>query len=78
MKEISRIVELKTSKGWEVHHTETEKTEIYEALARDLIAKKIHHCTYIKSIKRVCNYDGTQTITVTYDNNCRSIYTVVN
>lgn len=78
MREINRTVELKTGRNWEVYRVETDASEIYEALARDLIAKKINGCTYIKSIKRVCNYDGTQTITVTYDNNCRSIYTVVN
>ena len=78
MREINRTVELKNGRNWEVHHVETDAAEIYEALARDLIAKKLHKCTYIKSIKHVCNYDGTQTITITYDNNCRSIYTVVN
>lgn len=30
------------------------------------------------SLGRTCNYDGTHTITVTYTNNCRSIYTVEN
>ena len=49
---------------------------VHEYLMHDLIAKKLNCCSYIKSIRRVSNYDGTQNITVTYDNNCRRIYTV--
>jgi hypothetical protein len=78
MKEINKIVEIKNGRKWETERVITEESEVYKSLAHDLIAKKIHACTYIKSIKRICNYDGTQTITVTYNNDCRSIYTVEN
>lgn len=76
MREIKRVVEVKEGRNWNIHHEVTDEKEIYESLAHDLIAKKLSSCTWIKSIKRVQNYDGTITITVNYDNNCRSLYTV--
>ena len=41
-----------------------------------LISKKINRCTYITRIKRVNNYDGTQTITITLDNGYRMVFIV--
>lgn len=76
MKEMRRLVETKRNGKWEVSLTVTDKNEIWESLAKDLIAKKIHKATWIKSIRDNSNYDGTRNITVTYDNNVRSIYTV--
>ncbi len=52
------------------------KEQLYHALMCDLIAKKLHNCTYIKSITDCPNYNGTRTITVTYDNNFRKVYTI--
>lgn len=78
MREIKRVVEIKCSKGWGATHTDTDPASVYEHLSRDLIAKKINACTYIRSIKRSNNYDGTQTIVVTYDTATRSVYTVAN
>lgn len=78
MKEIKRVAEKKVNKKWVETFTCTDELEVYKALTSDLIAKKINACQYIKTIKRTPNYDGTQTITVTYDNDCRSIYTVKN
>lgn len=57
----------------------TEGERVYEDLAKDLIAKKLENCTYIRSIKRKQNYDGTNTITVNYTPDCgggRRIYTI--
>lgn len=76
MKEMRRLVETKRNGKWEVSLTVTDKNEIWEGLAKDLIAKKIHKATWIKSVQDKPNYDGTRNITVTYDNNVRSIYTV--
>ncbi len=76
MKEMKRLVETKRNGKWEVSFTETDKNKIWESLAKDLISKKIHKATWIKSIRDNSNYDGTRDITVTYDNNVRSIYTV--
>lgn len=76
MRTIQKIVEIKEGRNWAASYTETNEAEIYKSLATDLINKKIHAAAYIKSIKRVPNYDGTQKITVTYDNDCRAVYTV--
>lgn len=75
MKEFRRI-EVKQGKKWIESYTTNDTNEINRSLAHDMIAKKLHSCTYIKSIKDRCNYDGTRTITVTYDNDCRSIYCI--
>jgi hypothetical protein len=73
-----QVIEIKNGKKWEVKNEITDVYNIYKNLAGDLIAKKLNACTYIKTIKRQSNYDGTQTITVTYNNDCRSVYTVKN
>lgn len=75
---IQKVVEIRAGRKWEQTHAITDETEIYKSLATDLINKKIHAAAYIRNIKRTPNYDGTQRITVTYDNDCRAIYTVVN
>lgn len=71
-----RVVEIKEKNKWIVSHIDTESIDIYKALATDLLAKKIHNCKWIKRIEDNNNYDGTRTIKVTYDNDCRSIYTI--
>jgi hypothetical protein len=72
------ITEVKHGKKWIPENEITEETLVYKYLSNDLIAKKLNQCSYIKTIKRTPNYDGTQTIVVTYNNDCRSIYTVKN
>lgn len=52
--------------------------EIYQRLSRDLIAKKINACLYIKKIERVNLYNGTQKITIYYDNGVKAVYVVKN
>jgi hypothetical protein len=78
MREINLVVEIKNGKKWVKDTVFTDETLVYKYLANDLISKKLNGCTYIKTIKRVPNYDGTQTITVTFNNDIRSIYTVKN
>ncbi len=51
-------------------------TSIYYHLARDIAAKKLNGCTWIKSIKRVQLYNGFIKIIVTQFNNYRTIYVV--
>lgn len=72
----SRVQEQMINGKW----TQTAKTEdyttIYYSLARDLTAKKINGCTWIKSIKRVQLYTGYIKIIVTLFNGYRTIYTV--
>jgi hypothetical protein len=76
MKEIKRVVEIKTGRIWETSYISTDPAYVFESLSKDLISKKINACTYIRNIKRTQNYNGTITITVNYDNNTRSVYTI--
>ena len=58
----------------------TNRGQVYESLAGELIAKKMNACTYIKRIKRTQNYDGTVTITVYYADDCgggKRVYTII-
>lgn len=76
MRDIMRIHEVKDGKAWRETFRQTDPAKVNEDLMRDLIAKKLHKAAYIKTITDRPNYDGTRTIIVTYDNQCRSIYTV--
>lgn len=73
---VSRIAQVKRNNAWIDTFSDYNETDVYKSLSRDLIAKKINQCRYIKSIKRRQNYNGYITIIVTYDNNVRSVYTV--
>ena len=57
-------------------HRNANELDVYTDLSRDVCAKKIHQASYIKSIKHVCNYDGTRTYIIFYDNNVKREYTV--
>ena len=76
MREIKEEMEVKKGNTYETTRTITDKATIYEDLSAALIAKKIHNCTYITRITDSCNYDGTRTITVNYNNGCRCRFTV--
>ena len=73
---IYRIAEKKENNTWNKCYETFNETEIYKSLCNDLIAKKINQCRYIKTIKRIQNYDSTITIIVSYDNNTRSVYRI--
>lgn len=75
-KVISRVVEVKEGRKWSISRIVNDAAEIYRALSDDLAAKYINKAAYVKRITRACNYNGTQTITVLYDNGVRSLYTV--
>ena len=78
MRTINKALQIKDGRCWkEIYRTENE-AEVYEALANDLIAKKLNNASSIKSIRRNSNYDGTQEIIVTYGCKIRAIYTVRN
>lgn len=78
MKEFKQVIEIKNGKTWEVSNVITNEVDIYKNLSCDLINKKLNNCSYIKTIKRTPNYDGTQSITVNYNNDTRAVYTVKN
>lgn len=73
---VSRIVQIKTGRGWKETYRDENPARVYDSLAHDLIEKKIVACSWIKSIRREPLYTGLQKITVAYDNGTRSIYTV--
>ena len=72
-----KIVEVKKGKTY-VEDFRLEGADVYKHLSCDLIFKYIHKSPMCKSVKRRSNYDGTQTIVVTYDNGVRSTYIVEN
>lgn len=76
MREMQRLVEQKVNNAWVETFRETDENKIWESLAKDLIAKKLHKATWIRSVRDNSNYDGTRDITVYYDNGVRAIYTV--
>ena len=76
MREMQRLVEQKVNNAWVETFRETDENKIWESRAKDLIAKKLHKATWIRSVRDSSNYDGTRDITVYYDNGVRSIYTV--
>ena len=78
MREIKREFQIRSGNKWGTTFETTDPAEVYEFLTSDLIAKKLNACTYIRSIKRTNNYDGTQTIVVTYENVTRNVYTIPN
>lgn len=62
---------------FECQYTEKlNKAYIHERLAQDLLHHYVHKARYIKRMTDHSNYDGTRTITTTYDNDCRIIYVV--
>ena len=81
----TRRTEVKKGKKWEATDSDPMVgAEVYRALAEDMMYKYIYKGSFIKSIKRKTNYDGTQTIIVTYDHNgiatndVRAIYHIRN
>lgn len=76
MREIKLTVFVKEGKTYEMSRYTLDREAIYNALANDLINKKLLGCSYIKRITRTPNYDGTQIIKVYYDNNVMCEYCV--
>ena len=75
----TRTVEKKDGKKWvKEDYVEMSGMEVYRALAEDFIYKHVYKSNHIKSIKRKNNYNGTQTIVVTYRCDVRATYIVRN
>ena len=70
-------MQVKEGRDWLTTFTETDPAEVYKSLSLDLINKKFAKVAYIKSIRRVTDFEGMQKITVTYDNGSRRVYSVV-
>lgn len=68
---------VKTGKTYTTSAIWRDSELVYKELSHDLWAKHIAKAAYIKRISDRNNYDGTRTITVTYDNSVKRIYTVI-
>lgn len=72
-----REFQVKNGKNWETTLTQDGVTAL-DFLASELAAHFIGNAKAIRSIKRVNNYDGTKTYTVTYSADVgggRAVYT---
>ncbi len=76
MGKAKRECQIKENGKYKTSRIDTDENEVNKSLLHDLIAKKFNGCTYITRIVKRNNYDGTITVTVTYDNGARNIYTV--
>lgn len=74
--------QVKEGRNWVMRHDNDHPETVIRKLATELAAKYIGKSSYIKSIRRVNNHDGTQTYTVTYydsvsgRSDVRSVYIV--
>lgn len=64
--------------NWVETFKTTDPADVYERLAVDMIAKKINHCSWIKSVHRVQLYTGYINIIVDYNNGTRAKYHIRN
>ena len=69
-------VYIKENNKYMENYSTTDTTRIYQLLTNDLISKKINCCKWIRSIKRVCLYNGYQKIIVLHNNGCKSEYII--
>lgn len=76
MKKEQLTIQIKNGREWETSNIITDKETIHRYLSHDLIAKKLHSCKYITSIRDRTNYDGTRTIIVSYTDGVRRIYII--
>lgn len=76
MKAETRKTYLKNGRKWELRFEETDPETIHKELLDNIVAKKMHNCSYIKSIKESCNYDGTRTFTVYFSNDTKAVYII--
>ena len=74
--EAIKLVEKKDEKGNYCESCTFYGDVVYKHLAYDLLWKFMHKSPMYKRITRKTNYNGTQTIVVTYDNGVRSTYTI--
>lgn len=75
---VSFTYERKEGRTYNATYRTEDPETVYERLAQELISKKMCGCTWIKSMSRVNQYDGTAKITVRYDTGDRGTYIVAN
>ena len=76
MKTTSRTMYAKNGRNWELLSYDNTAETVHKELLDNIVAKKMHGCSYIRSIKETCNYDGTRTFTVYFSNDVKAVYIV--
>ena len=76
MENFKMSVYVKNNGKYTLSHATTDRVEVLERLSGTLIAKKLNACRYITRIQRMNRYDGTQLITVLYDNGVKNEFLV--
>lgn len=72
----TRRFEIKRGKTWETVSTQEGDAALH-SLATELAAKYVGKASFVRSISRANNFDGTQTYTVAYSSECgggRAVY----
>ena len=77
MKQISLHDYIKKGRTWEESFSTTDQRAVYQLLAQAMIRKYVHRAAGILRVMERNNYDGTRTVTIYYDSNCKSEYTVL-
>ena len=75
-REVKFTTWVKDGRKWVERFTVTDEKEVYKELADDLTAHYINKAPYITRVQRTCNYDGTYTVKVLYDNEVKRSYIV--
>ena len=75
---IRKEIYTKDGSKWTQGYIDTDITSVYKSLASDMVHKKLHKCTYIRSIKDTpLYYNDMRRITVYFDNAVKAVYYVV-
>ena len=74
---IMKTVQIKQGKKWIESYTDTNAKNVFESFTGDLVAKKIDHADFVKSIRKTQNlYNGFYKYVVTYSNGVRAVYII--
>ena len=76
MKKISLHDYIKNGSKWEESFSTTDQKAVYQLLAQAMVRRYVHKAAGILRVLDRSNYDGTRTVTIYYDNNCKSEYIV--
>lgn len=76
MENFKMSIYVKNNGKYTLSYETTDRVDVLERLSGALIAKKLNACRYITRIQRANRYDGTQLITVLYDNGVKNEFLV--
>ena len=70
------VYQNKKGRGYETVQESDDADWINRQFLRELVAKKLAACSWVRSIRREPLFNGFHKYTVTYDHGGRSIYTI--